>query len=82
MQLEIPDKIVDGIKMPMNNIESELKKELAYALYERQFISMGLARELSGQNKWEFIEELGKRGVKRLYTEKELEEDINYASDM
>lgn len=77
--LTIPDEILQVIKLPKDKAENELKKELAYLLYEKGIASMGVARRLAGLTKWEFIEGLGERGIKRHYSEKELEEDIIYA---
>jgi len=77
--LTIPDEILEMIKLPKKKAEKELKKEFAFLLYERELASMGIARRLSGLTKWEFIEGLGERGIKRHYDEKELEEDIKYA---
>lgn len=65
--------------MPKKQAEKELKKELSFLLYDREFASMGVARRLAGIIKWEFIEGLAKRGIRRHYDEKELEEDIKYA---
>jgi len=77
--LKIPDEILETIKMPKKQAEKELKKELAFLLYERELASMGVARRLAGILKWEFIEGLAERGIPRHYDEKELEEDIKYA---
>jgi len=77
--LTIPDEILETIKLPKKQAEKELKKELAFLLYERELASMGVARRLAGIVKWEFIEGLAQRGITRHYDEKELEEDIKYA---
>lgn len=77
--LTIPDEVLEMIKLPKKKAEKELKKELAFSLYERELASMGIARRFSGLTKWEFIEGLGERGIRRHYDEKELEEDIKYA---
>ena len=77
--LTIPDEILETIKLPKKQAERELKKELAFLLYERGFASMGVARRFAELTKWEFIEGLTERGIQRHYAEKELEEDIRYA---
>ena len=77
--LTIPDEVLETIKLPKRQAEKELKKELAFLLYERELASMGVARRLAGMSKWEFIEGLAERGVHRHYDEKEIEEDIKYA---
>jgi len=77
--LNIPDEILQSIKLPKKQIERELKKELAFLLYGRELVSMGMARKLAGLSKWEFMEGLAERGIQRHYYEKELDEDIKYA---
>ncbi len=77
--LQIPDEILETIKIPKKKIEKHLKKELAFLLYERELVSMGAARRLADITKLEFIEGLAERGVPRHYDEKELEEDMEYA---
>ncbi|MGR3316904.1 MAG: UPF0175 family protein [Candidatus Anammoxibacter sp.] len=76
--LEIPDEIVENIKMPRNQIKSDLKKELAFLLYAKEFVSMGVARRLADLTKWEFIEGLAQRRVCRHYYEKDFKEDLEY----
>lgn len=77
--LAIPDDIIEVIKIPKKHMEKELKKELAFLLYEREMATMGVARRLAQISKWEFIEGLQEKGIKRHYSEKEFEEDIKYA---
>lgn len=77
--LSIPDEVLETIKLPKKQAERELKKELAFLLYERELASLGVARRLAELTKWEFIEGLAERGIHRHYEEKELEEDIKYA---
>lgn len=77
--LTIPDEVLETLKLPRRKVEKEIKKELAFLLYEKELISMGVARRLAYLSKWEFIEGLAERGIVRHYDEKELEEDIKYA---
>ena len=77
--LTIPEEVLETIKLPRKKVEGELKKELAFLLYERELASMGVARRLSRMTKWEFIEGLTERGIQRHYGQKELEEDVKYA---
>ena len=66
-------------KIPPSKLENELKKELAFTLYQHQFASFGVARRLSGLSKWDFLEELARRQIETHYTQIELEEDMAYA---
>jgi len=77
--LHIPDEILESLNIPLEKVKKELQKELAFLLYQRGLASMGVARKLAGISKWEFIEGLAERGIERHYTEKELQEDLDYA---
>ena len=77
--VEIPEEVYRSIRLPSQEIEQELRKELAVALYQRGAISFGKARQLAGLSWWEFQEVLGKRMVPRHYTAEDLEEDLRYA---
>lgn len=77
--LHISDDIEQALKIPAEEQEQELDKELAISLYQRGALSIGKARQLAGISKWEFQRELQKRDVKRHYDEQEIEEDIRYA---
>ncbi len=75
----IPDDMLGEIKLPGHQIETELKKEIAFTLYARGLTSMGVARRFANLDKWEFIQGLAERGINRHYYEKEAEDDIKYA---
>lgn len=77
--IEIPGDVLTSIKIPKTELEQTIKIELAITLYQKGAISLGKARKLAGLNKWEFLEELGKRKIPRHYTEKELGEDLTFA---
>jgi len=79
MALSIPDAIVQAIRLPEEQIDSELMKELAVTLYQRGYLSFGKSRELAGMGKYEFGQLLGEREVSRHYGPAELEDDIAYA---
>jgi len=79
LNLEIPEEIVQSLKLPPGEIELELRKELALALYQRGVLSLGKARTLARMTRWEFQELLGQRKIPRHYTEQDLEEDLRYA---
>lgn len=77
--LKIPEDVVDAIRLPPDEVDRELRKELALALYQRGVLSSGKACALAGTTRWEFEELLGYHRILRHYTEKNLEEDIEYA---
>jgi len=78
--LEVPAGVIEGVKLPPQEIEREFRKELALALYQRGVLSLGKARLLAEMTRWEVEELLGARRIPRHYTEEDLEEDIQYAS--
>ena len=77
--LKIPGDIVDALRLPPAEVEDTLHKELALALYQRGVLSSGKASALAGMGRWEFEELLGQRHILHHYTERNLEEDIEYA---
>lgn len=77
--LEVPAEVMAAVKLPPGEIEHELRKELALALYQRGVLSLGKARALAQMPRWDFEELLGQRGIVRHYTPADLEEDIRYA---
>jgi len=79
LMLKIPGDVVDALRLPPDEVDAELRKELALALYQRGVLSSGKACRLAGMTRWEFEELLGQRRILRHYTEENLEEDIEYA---
>lgn len=79
MMITIPEDVLTAMRLPEEDRERVLKVELAVALYQRGILSLGKARKLAGMTKWEFIEELARRGVRRHYSGEELEEDLTFA---
>jgi predicted HTH domain antitoxin len=77
--LKIPRDVMEALRLPPDEVETELRKELALALYQRGVLSSGKACALARMTRWEFEEVLGQRQIRRHYTEKNLEEDIEYA---
>jgi predicted HTH domain antitoxin len=70
--LEIPRDLPQVTKMT----PTELKQELAFALFAQDKISFGKARELAGLTVWQFQNELGRRGISIHYDTAELAEDV------
>lgn len=79
LALEIPEGVLDAVRLPPQEIEREFRKELAVALYQRSALSFGKARLIAQMTVWEFEELLKQRQVVRHYTADELAEDIRYA---
>jgi predicted HTH domain antitoxin len=77
--LKIPEDVINSLRMPPDDVEAELYKELALALYQRGILSSGKASALSGLTRQQFEDLLGQRKISRHYGEAELEEDLKYA---
>ena len=77
--LEIPEDVRIALRLPPDEVEQELRKELALALYQRQILSFGKARKLAQLTRWEFEELLGQRKIPRHYSADDLQEDVKYA---
>jgi predicted HTH domain antitoxin len=74
--LEMPANIVDALRVPTNEQEPRLRRELAVRLYQKGLLSFGKARELVGLNKWEFHFLLAQEGIARQYDEDDLIDDL------
>lgn len=79
MRLQIPDSVVQAIRLPEERMAQELQVELALALYAQGLLSFGKARELAQKGKYEFSRLLGERHVPRHYGPEELADDLAYA---
>ncbi|MEB3760629.1 MAG: UPF0175 family protein [Desulfurococcales archaeon] len=79
--IRVPRDVVEGARIPEDEFERIARIELAVALYARGILSLGQARRLAGISKWEFLEELARKGVERHYTREELEDDIAFAEE-
>ena len=79
VQIEIPDSVVEAIRLPEERISHELLIELSLSTYREGILSFGKARELAGMSKYEFSRLLGKREIARHYGHEEIRDDIIYA---
>ena len=79
IQLDIPDSVVQAIRLPPSEQKEQLLLELALSLYARELLSFGKARELCALSQYEFGRLLGKRGIPRHYDADDLQDDLTYA---
>jgi len=79
LTVDIPDDVADALRLPPDEAEQEVRKELAITLYARQLLPLGKARQLAGLSRREFEALLGERQVPRHYSAEDLEEDLDYA---
>ena len=78
--ITVPQNIIQALRLPPDNIQAELKQELALALYQRGILSSGKACELADMKRLEWEELLGRRKIPRHYTDDDLMQDLEYAS--
>lgn len=79
LTVEIPDNVVEALRLPRDEAEEEVRKELAITLYARQLLPLGKARQVAGLSRRDFEALVGERQVLRHYSEEDLEEDLGYA---
>lgn len=77
--LEIPDEVVQALRLPASEVQAELRKELAVALYARGALSLGKSVEMAGLTRQEFEAILGRRHIERPYDMAEIEHDLAWA---
>lgn len=70
--LEIPQNILDAAHLSL----SDLRRELALALYAQQQLSLGKARELVGLTLWEFRQWLAVWRIEAHFDITDLQEDF------
>ena len=74
--LEIPEGIVQALRLPRKGTKDELLRLLAVTLYERGILGIGKARELVGLSKLEFYGLLKKEGIALNYSEDDVAADL------
>ncbi len=77
LQLEFNDELQDALRIPPDEQEGRLRRELALRLYEKGLLSLGKARQLAGMEKWNFLLLLAQDGISRQYDKKELNRDLS-----
>jgi predicted HTH domain antitoxin len=79
LQLDIPDTILEAIKLPGSRVKEGLMEELALALYADGALSFGKARQLADKGKREFAKLLGLHAISRHFSVDDLQDDLSYA---
>lgn len=82
LTIEVPEDLVESLKIPRKEALKRVKEELAVRLYEKGLLGFGKARELAGMTKWEFHFLLGKEGIPRHYDVEDLEEDLQTLKEL
>lgn len=76
IRLELDEDLQNALRIPLDEQEGRLRRELSLRLYEKGLLSLGKARHMAGMNKWEFLLLLSREGIARKYDRKELDRDL------
>lgn len=63
LQITIPDAVLNSMRLPERQLEQELLRELAIALYAQQLLPFSRACELASMPRFEFSQLVGSRGI-------------------
>lgn len=74
--INLPDEIVDSIRLPEQERKERIILELAVSLYTSGLLPLGKAASIAGVNRYGFIEALVKKGLSQSYDLEELEFDL------
>ena len=77
IRLELDEDLQDALRIPQEEQESRLRRELSLRLYEKGLLSLGKARHMAGMDKWEFLLLLSRENIPRQYDRKELDRDLS-----
>lgn len=76
--LTLPEEIINALRVPPDDIEAELYKELAIALYQRGMLSSGKASALSGLTRLQIhLIKIGRLHLLREFHKKILRKDLH-----
>jgi len=76
VRVELNDEIRDALRIPLDEQEGRLRRELALRLYEKGLLSLGKARQVAGMEKWDFLLLLARESICRQYDKDELDRDL------
>ena len=76
--LEIPEDVLEHVRIRPSELEDTLRTELAVQLYARSLLPKAAARRLSGKERLEFDDLLGKRGIHSELTEEDFELEMSH----
>jgi predicted HTH domain antitoxin len=77
--LDIPESVATSLRLPVPEVESRLRTELAIALYSQGILPFGKASELAETSRHVFADLVASRNIPRHYNESDLALDLEYA---
>ena len=82
-EVDIPQSILDLIKIDSNQLSLYVKRSLAVELYREGKLSLGKAAELAGAgSNWEMLLLLSERGVPLDYTAEDAQDDLRTLKEL
>ena len=75
-EVELPETVASALGFVKGHESKRKKKELAAYFFQREILSFGQARELSGLSIWAFLDFLRERKIPLHYDEADFEEDL------
>lgn len=76
LTLDLGDDLLHALKVPLAEVPTRLRRELAVRLYDKELLSFGKARKLAEMTRWDFHDLLGEERILRRYDTEELEDDL------
>lgn len=76
MTLTLPAESLIGVRIPPRDLEQELRRRLAAALFSDGILSGASACRMAGMGKAEFQHMLGGRGITQPLATQDLEQDL------
>jgi len=76
LTLEIPESALDALNLPPDELRTELRIDVAVALYVRGALPIGQAMEFAGVIRRDFEGLLKERQVRRPFDETELQREL------
>jgi predicted HTH domain antitoxin len=61
--VSVPDSVLQALQARDVDVERDIRLAAAVDWYAKGLLSQGRAAELVGLSRWEFMQELGRRGV-------------------
>lgn len=77
MTLTLPAESLIGVRIPPRDLEHELRRRLAAALFSDGILSGASACRMAGMGKAEFQHLLGERGISQPLAAQDLEQDLS-----
>ncbi|MGD2248506.1 MAG: UPF0175 family protein [Candidatus Methanofastidiosia archaeon] len=77
VKVEIPKEFLLLCKIDEDDIPVYVRKLIALELFREKKVSLGKASEIAGLSVWEMLSLLREKKVSLIYSEKELEKDLD-----